>query len=666
MQRERRARERAGLRPTLFRLWFAAGLFAVGLGTAAAESPVTFQTVGGEAWTFEKPIAGSVRDGACDSVTLTSPADSVTATVENDRFAARLRLQPGANDVRAECRRGGAANGEHTWQTWHVRLRDQPKAWIEAQVADTEIVLDGSGTELAPARDAPIVAYEWRERPGNPAGIHGLPAAGARLTIPAPQTDGEYYVTLRATDLLGRSDESTVMLRVRDGRTQPPDAQRDAPAWVDRAVVYGVEPRLFGPRGLDDVTARLDDLAALGVSVLWLLPITSSPSGDFGYAVTDHFRVRAEFGSESDLRELVDAAHARGLRVIMDFVPNHLSDKHAYFVDAAAQDVRSPYFDFFARTPEGAVATYFNWDNLKNLNYDHPEVQRFMIEAFAYWVREFDIDGFRVDVAWGPRERRPEFWPRWRAELKRIKPDLLLLAEASARDPYYATHGFDAAYDWTETLGHWAWREAFETEDETARRLGAAVAATAATSSTRVLRFLNNNDTGPRFISRYGLERTRVAAAMLLTLPGLPALYTGDAIGAEFEPYGAKAPLTWEDTHRLRAWYRHLLILRSKVAALRASDIQIADTSPGENVLAYLRPDALAPRNSVLVLLNYGREPVQTTVSGSAFSMFAAAEVIYDLLTDEALRIDVQAPRISVPPYGARILSTQRSSLAGR
>ena len=80
-----------------------------------------------------------------------------------------------------------------------------------------------------------------------------------------------------------------------------------------------------------------------------------------------------------------------------------------------------------------------------------------MIEAFGYWVREFDVDGFRVDVAWGIRERNPDFWSEWRRALKRIKPDLLLLAEATAREPYYFDNGFDAAYDWTYRPGGWAW-----------------------------------------------------------------------------------------------------------------------------------------------------------------------------------------------------------------
>src|SRR5207237_899753 len=98
-------------------------------------------------------------------------------------------------------------------------------------------------------------------------------------------------------------------------------------------------------------------------------------------------------------------------------------------------------------------------------------------------------------------------------------------AEASARDSYYGRHGFDAAYDWTDKLGQWAWQEAFAPGANTASALRAAI--TASASDTLVFRFLDNNDTGERFITRHGVGRTRVAAAMLLTLPGIPGIYTG-------------------------------------------------------------------------------------------------------------------------------------------
>jgi cyclomaltodextrinase / maltogenic alpha-amylase / neopullulanase len=154
---------------------------------------------------------------------------------------------------------------------------------------------------------------------------------------------------------LGRVDESTATFRVRKGRPEAVDLQREHPGWIDAAVIYGIDPFRFGPRGLVDVIPRLDELRALGVTTLWLTPITAAPAQDFGYAVTDHFQVRPNLGSEADLRNLVTAAHARGLRVILDLVPNHLSDQHTYFLDDASHGRASPYFTFFARSAQGTA-----------------------------------------------------------------------------------------------------------------------------------------------------------------------------------------------------------------------------------------------------------------------------------------------------------------------
>ena len=134
-----------------------------------------------------------------------------------------------------------------------------------------------------------------------------------------------------------------------------------------------------------------------------------------------------------------------------------------------------------------------------------------MLEAFSYWVREFDVAGFRVDVAWGVRERKPEFWPRWRREMKRIKPDVLLLAESSTRDPYYFDNGYDAAYDWTSAVGEWAWELAWDSKSLITYNLHSAL-----TNNDQgfhpdalIFRFLNNNDTGDRFITQHGEEILR-------------------------------------------------------------------------------------------------------------------------------------------------------------
>jgi hypothetical protein len=429
--------------------------------TLAGTQPITLEGDGGDAWTFDKNLDGELPAGGCDRVLVISPRATVEAWQADGRFGAVVPLQEGDNEVRAICRLGDMDRSVSEPQHWRVRLRDGPKAWIRIVPVENGIVLNADASEPAPARRAPIVAHQWRNVPTNPQPLKTVdggtlgdkPAAGDDMLLRIPATDGEYKITLRVTDALGRSDESTAAFMVEKGKVRASELAEERPAWLDSAVVYGVVPFFFGRHGFDDVTARLDAIEALGATVLWLSPITATEEGDFGYAVTDHFGLRDTFGTEADLQELITAADVRGLRVIMDFVPNHTSGQHPYYLSAKQRGPASPYYDFYDRDAAGKVTTYFDWENLKNLNYDNSEVQRYMIEAFAYWVRECGIDGFRVDAAWGVRERAPEFWPRLRDELKRIDPDLLLLAEASARDHYYDIVGLDAAYDWTSRLG---------------------------------------------------------------------------------------------------------------------------------------------------------------------------------------------------------------------
>ncbi len=623
---------------------------------APGRSPVTLATTGGDAWTFDKVVEAALAPDACDTVAFASPAATVLARPSGGHAIARLPLLPGDNPVEVECRKDGWPRGAAAGQHWLVRLTDAPKAWIRAVPEDGGLALDAGGSEMAPARPSAIAAYEWRTRPGNPAPIAGLPARGRQVALAAPPVDGDYEVTLRVTDGLGRSDESSLAFRVRGGEAMPIDPLRGHPAWIDGAVVYGVVPFFFGPhQGLADVAARLDALAALGVTVLWLSPVTAAPADDFGYATTDYFALRRSFGSDSDLRRLVEAAHARGLRVILDFVPNHLSSLHPYIADALARGRASPYYDYVARDPTGAPAHYFDWDNLINLNYDDPEVQRLVIEAFAYWVRSFDIDGFRVDSAWGPRLRAPEFWPRWRRELKRIKPDLLLIAEAPACDPYYLAHGFDAAYDWTDQLGEWAWRGAFEDPAHAARRLRQAIAAcpSGRIAGEPVFRFLDNNDTGARFVARYGVGWMRVASAMLLTLPGLPGLYTGEEDGARYEPYALGPPIAWQDPGPFGPWLARLIALRRSEPALRSPRLSFIDVAPADEVLAYLRPGERRA-GDILVLLNYGRDPVRARFPPRDPALPGTGFI--DLLTGESIAVDPRRPSVALPAYGVRVL----------
>lgn len=198
--------------------------------------------------------------------------------------------------------------------------------------------------------------------------------AGDRIEVMTPQQDGEYYVNLRVTDALGRTDHVADVFRVVDGRKQVVDLATSVP----RACRYRASA--------------------------W---------------IASHRRLRTE----------------------------PLSSHHHYYRDELARGARSPYYDWFERDNTGEVTHYFDWTHLLDLDYDNPEVRNYITAALARFVRDYDVDGFRVDASWAVARRAQEFWPSVRAELKRIDPDIFLLAEASAREPYHVANGFDAAYD---------------------------------------------------------------------------------------------------------------------------------------------------------------------------------------------------------------------------
>ncbi|MBI5667431.1 MAG: alpha-amylase [Chloroflexi bacterium] len=607
----------------------AAGVWAARYGSLAAQNGNKITLNGGHAdvWAWQRSLSGTVTDLRCQSVTVTVNQTEVMALLEGDRFYLNVPLVEGDNTITAACQ---ATDGKETMSdplVYTGKLRDVPTARITVLLDGDRIVLDGSGSQPAEQAGAPIVGFAWGET---------------------------------VTDEQGRSDRSETYFVVKDGKATIPNYDIENPAWVENTVVYGVIPRNFGSEGFQSIIDRLDYLKDLGVNALWLAPINQSPPGDYGYAVVDYFDVDKRYGTKDDFRRMVQAAHERGIRVLMDFVPNHSSEHHPYFQDALRHGQQSPYWNFYDRDDSGMYTYYFNWTHLPNLNYENPEVRRWMLEAFSYWVREFDVDGFRVDVAWGIRERRPDFWPEWRRTLKRIKPDLLLLAEASARDEYYFDNGYDAAYDWTAQLGHWAWELVFEDEKLLTFNLHSALTNRRAGGfhpDALIFRFLNNNDTGPRFITKYGLDMTRVATALLLTLPGIPCVYTGDEVGEAFQPYSDPAPLVWKDQYGLLDYHKKLIALRRGTPSLYSRHWTIVDVEPHQQVYGYLRhlADGSEP---ILVLLNFSSEAQDVEVTlPETFAALAEKPSFDDLLSGETITPSGSAPlRIRMQPSQPMIL----------
>jgi cyclomaltodextrinase len=352
-------------------------------------------------------------------------------------------------------------------------------------------------------------------------------------------------------------------------------------------IVYGVIVKSFSADGLLGVEKRIPYLTSLGITTIWLSPIFEHPRGDFGYAMTDYRRIDPEHGSKADLLHLVETAHRDGLRILLDLAPNHTSDQHRFYRDVTTNGADSGYADYYDRDAGGAYTHYFHWANLINLNYDNRAVQRMVTDAMTYWVTECDIDGYRMDAAWGIRQRSPAFWAECLHTLRGVKPDLFLLAEASALDPFYGRAGFDSAYDWTHHLGTWAWGHAFSRSTNRATDLRYHVEKS--TGRGDVFRFLNNNDTGPRFVTSHGPAVNKLATAVLLTLPGTPCLFMGDEVGLEFTPYRQPGPVTWPVNRDLLQFHRRLIALR-KQHQLGHGSLVLVDNDRPDDCLSYSQP----------------------------------------------------------------------------
>jgi len=359
------------------------------------------------------------------------------------------------------------------------------------------------------------------------------------------------------------------------------------PRHADSGVYYEIFVRSFadsngdGVGDLNGITARLDYLKWLGVSGLWLTPIYPSPSYH-GYDVTNYFAINPQFGSMEDFKRLLREAHARGIKVLIDMVLNHTSDRNPWFKQAL--DPKSPYHDWYTWAGKGTDLAelsslngpawhsrdgqYYLGDfsgDMPDLNYDSPAVRREMIRVGRFWLA-LGVDGFRLDATTqiyidfrsdvGSRlaaERNIAWWQQYRAGLRASDPSVFLLGEVPAQSeaaaaPYYSALGsvFDfplarvlvgaAAHETSPNLGSYvqqAWRR-FRTN---------------ARGSIVDSPFIGNHDRD-RVLDqlRGNMSHMRMAAAMLLTMPGDPFVYYGEEIGmhgVKPDP-SIREPMRWD------------------------------------------------------------------------------------------------------------------------
>jgi len=385
----------------------------------------------------------------------------------------------------------------------------------------------------------------------------------------------------------------------------PPDVP-----WWKAAVFYQIYPRSFadsngdGIGDLEGIRAHLDHLVDLGVDAIWICPFYRSPMTDFGYDVVDYCDVDPLFGTLADFDRLLADAHARGLRVIVDWVPNHTSDQHPWFVEARSsrQSAKRDWYlwqDGPGSGPGGRPNNWkaafggdtWTWDDATaqwylhlflptqpDLNWRNPEVEAAMHETLRFWL-DRGVDGFRIDVVQGltkdptfPDDPPEQILPHAAVNdcddthavlrgLRRLADsyagDRLLVGEVYLLDTAKVAKYFGRddelhlAFDFTPLYAPWdaaAWRERIVEAEADLGALGAWPTWT-----------LSNHD-NPRHRTRYGGAsdaRAGAAAVLLLTLRGAPFVYYGEELGLEdavvpadrvVDPGGrdgCRSPLPW-------------------------------------------------------------------------------------------------------------------------
>lgn len=434
------------------------------------------------------------------------------------------------------------------------------------------------------------------------------------------------------------------------GCAQPPPSEAEAsaepiasvdarPDWADDAVIYELFVRDFTPEGtFRAVIPRLPELKALGITTIWLMPIhpvgEERRKGTLGspYAVRDYQAVNPRFGTLGDFRALVEAVHAQGMHLIIDWVANHTAWDHAWI---------EAHPDWYTADATGAIThpVGTDWTDVADLDYDVPAVQSAMIEAMRFWVEDVGIDGFRCDVA----ELVPQpFWEAAIDTLRGVKP-VLMLAEGA--DPWLYEAGFDVTYAWDtyHALKRiWAGAPA-----DTLYALLEDEAETYPEGALR-MRFATNHDEtawdAPPVVLFDGQAGAQAAAAAVLTLPGIPLVFNGQEVGdGQQIRLFEKDELDFSQNPATRAFYQNLLTLHGRNAALRTGTLTPLVRDP--DVLLHERQEG---DERVVVAVNVRPEP--RTV---ALPPTLAAQAMRDAFTGEVLAAD---STLALGAYGVRLL----------
>ena len=358
----------------------------------------------------------------------------------------------------------------------------------------------------------------------------------------------------------------------------PSSIQQDPPQYQmpfnnvpDRrdAIIYQVNIRSFSTEGnLKGVVKRLDSIKALGVNVIYLMPVY--PVGQIKavnspYCVKDYLAVNSEFGTLIDLRAVVDGAHNRNMAVILDWVPNHTSfdntwtQNKAWYLQDSAGNIISP--------------PGMGWNDVAQLNYNNSDMRLAMIKAMKYWIYTANIDGFRCDYSDGPPV---DFWKQAIDTLRNISTHkLLILAEGSRSTNYAAGFDYNFGFKFFGNL------KGIYEHNKSVKSIDSLNISdySGAEEGQQIIRYITNHDVNGSDVTPielFGGEKGSMAAFVVIAyMKGIPMIYNGQEVGTPFRltfPFTSKK-IDWTPKPFVTDEYKKILAFRNSSEAIRRGEL---------------------------------------------------------------------------------------------
>lgn len=334
-------------------------------------------------------------------------------------------------------------------------------------------------------------------------------------------------------------------------------------------------PKSFAGGDIKGIIEKLDYLEGLGITALYLTPVFESIS-NHKYDTINYMEIDSRFGTKEDFANLVKLAHQRGIRIVLDAVFNHCSMQMEQFQDVIKNGKASPYYEWFLIDGDFPDPEYVNYECFAACNYmpkintANPKAQEFLLEIACYWVREFDIDGWRLDVS---DEVSHEFWRRFRHAVKKEKADCVIIGE-NWHDayPYLRGEQYDSImnYSFTKACLDYFAKGRFNAA-QMAEKLNGNLMRNMEQVNEMMLNLLDTHDTH-RFFTEVGKEKEKLLAAiaLLVVFPGAPCIYYGTEICMEggYDPDSRRC-FDWDESH----WDQKVMEMVKSLIALKKKKV---------------------------------------------------------------------------------------------